>query len=155
MIVELVRDSVIGQLLRLTFSPRCLRYPDERRSQAITSDCQRISHASTDSSGTDDTLAFKSESKVKEVTVIPLEPYPVTDVSAPALRELRDIDAVDPKDWPTVVKWIVASQICLYTFVVYLGSSIVLASLPFIQLRYEVSVTLSSLTIATYVFGCG
>ncbi|KEQ96326.1 hypothetical protein AUEXF2481DRAFT_633276 [Aureobasidium subglaciale EXF-2481] len=155
MIVELIRDSMIGQLLRLTFSPRCLRYPDERRFQAITSDCQRTSHASTDSSGTDDTLASKSESKVKIITVIPLEPYPVTDVSAPALRGLRHIDAVDPKEWPTVIKWIVAAQICLYTFVVYLGSSIVLASLPFIQLRYEVTVTLSSLTIATYVFGYG
>ncbi|KAI5223693.1 hypothetical protein E4T41_06036 [Aureobasidium subglaciale] len=137
MIVELIRDSMIGQLLRLTFSPRCLRYPDERRFQAITSDCQRTSHASTDSSGTDDTLASKSESKVKIITVIPLEPYPVTDVSAPALRGLRHIDAVDPKEWPTVIKWIVAAQIC------------------FIQLRYEVTVTLSSLTIATYVFGYG
>ncbi|KAI5270964.1 MFS general substrate transporter [Aureobasidium subglaciale] len=89
------------------------------------------------------------------VTVIPLEPYPITYVSALALRELRDVDAVDPREWPTVVKVIVAAQICLYTFVVYLGSSIVLASLPFIQLRYGVSVTLSSLTIATYVFGYG
>ncbi|PYH85722.1 MFS general substrate transporter [Aspergillus uvarum CBS 121591] len=64
-------------------------------------------------------------------------------------------DPANPQNWSSGKKLFVVTQIYLYTFAVYLGSSIYTPSAPEIQTRFDVSATAASLGLALYVLGYG
>lgn len=63
-------------------------------------------------------------------------------------------DSANPQNWSLLKKNLVSFQICLYTFAVYMGSSIYTPSAGAIIEIFGVSATAASLGLALYVLGC-
>lgn len=64
-------------------------------------------------------------------------------------------DPSNPMNWSAKKKIFVATQINLYTLVVYMGSAIYTASTPNVMRIFDVPVSVASLGLALYVFGYG
>ncbi|KAL5000556.1 major facilitator superfamily domain-containing protein [Aspergillus recurvatus] len=64
-------------------------------------------------------------------------------------------DPENPQNWSSAKKAFVSSVICFYSFVVYFGSSITVGAVPEIVEKFGVSIEVSSLALALYVFGYG
>ncbi|EXA28724.1 hypothetical protein BFJ63_vAg16951 [Fusarium oxysporum f. sp. narcissi] len=64
-------------------------------------------------------------------------------------------DPDNPQNWGGFKKGFIAFQICFYSFAVYFGSSIYVGAVPEIVERYGISIEVSSLALALYVFGYG
>ncbi|KAL5044748.1 hypothetical protein BDW71DRAFT_185314 [Aspergillus fruticulosus] len=64
-------------------------------------------------------------------------------------------DPENPQNWSSAKKAFVSLVICFYSFVVYFGSSITVGAVPEIVEKFGVSIEVSSLALALYVFGYG
>ncbi|KAH8688835.1 major facilitator superfamily domain-containing protein [Talaromyces proteolyticus] len=64
-------------------------------------------------------------------------------------------DPDNPQNWSGFKKGFVAFQICIYSFAVYFGSSIYVGAVPEVTEKYDISIEVSSLALALYVFGYG
>ncbi|RDW94179.1 MFS transporter [Aspergillus mulundensis] len=64
-------------------------------------------------------------------------------------------DPENPQNWSPLKKAFVSFVICFYSFVVYFGSSITVGAVPEIVEKFGVSIEVSSLALALYVFGYG
>ncbi|KAL6889102.1 major facilitator superfamily domain-containing protein [Trichoderma evansii] len=64
-------------------------------------------------------------------------------------------DPENPQNWTALRKGFIAFQICIYSFAVYFGSSIYIGAVPEVVERYGISIEVSSLALALYVFGYG
>jgi MFS transporter, DHA1 family, multidrug resistance protein len=64
-------------------------------------------------------------------------------------------DQANPQNWSFGKKLFISIQLCLYTFSVYLGSSLYVAAEPDIMRIYGVSPAAASLGLALYVLGYG
>ncbi|KAH8594646.1 major facilitator superfamily domain-containing protein [Bisporella sp. PMI_857] len=64
-------------------------------------------------------------------------------------------DPENPLNWSIAKRAFVSFQILIYTFAVYMGSSIYAPGIPGIMQRFGVSETAASLGLALYVFGYG
>ena len=64
-------------------------------------------------------------------------------------------DPANPQNWSTGKKLFVTAQICIYTFSVYIGSSLYVASIPDVMRLFHVSEAAASLGLALYVLAYG
>jgi hypothetical protein len=149
MALLIFRDSIAGQLSRWLFRPRCLAYPNEQFGP-LSSTSDQISGPSRDitDESTARTYGLTKHAEIIVSTITPLEALHADESTlAGARASSGDNDPVNPKDWATWKKVVVCAEIwyanvlpadpcsvnhvgSVYTFVVYLGSSIVLASIP-------------------------
>ncbi|KAL4877625.1 MFS general substrate transporter [Aspergillus karnatakaensis] len=64
-------------------------------------------------------------------------------------------DPENPQNWSAGKKNFIAAIICLYSFVVYFGSSISIGATPEVIEKFGVTIEVSSLALAFYVLGYG
>ncbi|KAF2220602.1 major facilitator superfamily domain-containing protein [Elsinoe ampelina] len=72
--------------------------------------------------------------------------------ATPAMTEKT---VTDPREWSQSKRLLVTTIICIYTFVVYLGSTLCLGMYTSFIIRYHVTLMSASLTMALYVAGYG
>ena len=61
---------------------------------------------------------------------------------------------LDPKQWSLLKKTRVVAIIAFYTFAVYAGSAIYIASLELVLYEYMTSIQMALLGLSLYVLGC-
>lgn len=148
MALLIVRESIAGQLSRWLFRPQCLAYPDEQSCPLSSSDQISIPPREITSESTTRTRGLSKHAEIIVSTITPLEILYTNELTSAAIRASNsDNDHLNSKDWATWKKVVVCAEIwyadilpanicsvnsvsSIYTFVVYLGSSIVLASIP-------------------------
>jgi DHA1 family multidrug resistance protein-like MFS transporter len=94
-------------------------------------------------------------------------PFPKEEITDPAIgAELKQhqttlvdwngpSDPSNPQNWPQSHKILVTVLLCVYTFAVYVGSSIYTSSQQTVMDKFDVSHVAASLGIALYVLGYG
>lgn len=159
---KLLRDSILGQTWRLFFRPSFLLYADELELLSVPSPIQLESCSLHPAAFLHAGLSSYASTKDKDVititeTAVTSRTPSITAEHGGAESRVDGLSADDPDcpyNWSSAKKAFVAFQICVYTFAVYIASSICLASLPVIIQEYDVTLTASSLVISFYILGC-
>ena len=179
------RDSAVGQVIRALFHPTSLAYPEELGGFVLPStydDSTKISAGSTPSEmskkeckeqslpehPTDDAEAERLDlhpftSRAESCTTRPCANDETRNEIVPTrTREgvvlvtwYTEDDDENPQQWSTGKKLVVSAQICAYTFSVYIGSSLYVASEPDVMEKFDVSDVAAALGLALYVLAYG
>ncbi|KAK6444853.1 hypothetical protein FP744_10001101 [Trichoderma asperellum] len=99
-------------------------------------------------------VTMQSHSEAQRVESRPIKPTTTSDGTILVDWYTTD-DPENPQNWSALRKGFVAFQICIYSFAVYFGSSIYIGAVPEVVERYGISIEVSSLALALYVFGYG
>jgi DHA1 family multidrug resistance protein-like MFS transporter len=186
---DIIRDSSLGQLIRLLTRNKYLLYAEERPDfvfpTPITEHEQQHpkENVEGDAASTSESISSSESSsdadleKVETAGARDLRPYFSRTSQAEAVGPQKTIsraiqptltsdgtilvdwyatdDADNLMNWSTGKRTFIAVQILLYTFAVYMGSSIYAPSIGGVMEKFGVGETAASLGLALYVFGYG
>ncbi|OAA68561.1 Major facilitator superfamily domain, general substrate transporter [Niveomyces insectorum RCEF 264] len=152
--MDIIRDSAIGSLLRLTDSGRrLLKFPEERdgfRLPQVFLDDSPIRQGNKNAESTygsaDSELAAQGAQELESGAV---------GTQKPTVTWYSDHDPENPHNWPVGKKIWVSVLLAAYSFAAYLGSSIYTPSTAGIEQHFSVSETVASLGLSLFVFGYG
>ncbi|KAJ5673661.1 major facilitator superfamily domain-containing protein [Penicillium longicatenatum] len=173
-----IREAPIGQLVRFLTNNRYLQYPEEKpgfelpepwiqimqgleaskshtenpesRDQRQNSDqSDAISHTSTLQEDCE-----MNAGDLEKIKSIPITPKKTKDGAILVDWYYTD-DAENPHNWSNLKRGLLATIICLYTFVVYTTSAIYTASEQGIMKEFGVSEVVVTLGLSLYVLGYG
>jgi MFS transporter, DHA1 family, multidrug resistance protein len=178
---DILRDSAFGQLARLVSNAEAFKYAEELTEfvlpQAYNDHIPKSEKSSSrESKEGDQTPVVPQEAKPDEEYA--LHPYtsriercstrqsahergsneivPVrTNDGLVLVTWYIEDDNSNPQNWSTSKKLLVSAQICFYTFSVYIGSSLYVASEPQVVEKFGVGDTPAALGLALYVFAYG
>ncbi|KAM0695551.1 hypothetical protein Q7P36_005911 [Cladosporium allicinum] len=145
---NMIRDTLLGQAVRLLTRKRYLLYPDERPDHLSRSD--PVENANR---GSGEMLEAQDG--------VLGEPVNSTNTEIENTDYLSQSNWCDPKDqenprnWTGAYKGFVTLQICVYTFVIYMGSAIYVPSTTGVMYQFGISVEVASLGLSLYVLGYG
>ena len=171
--LDLFRDSPVGQCLRFLTQNRIAAFPEQlpdfKLSEVFALAKESGRTATSDHGGTADTdeTLVASEALERDDP----EKNAATERSANAASMKMDIppikgginliswnsptDPDNPYNWSSIKKDWISLVILLYTFTVYIGSSLYIASVPDIVQIFGVSDVAASLGLSLYVIGYG
>ncbi|KAK4495584.1 hypothetical protein PRZ48_012852 [Zasmidium cellare] len=178
---DIIRDSTIGQLLRLVSTQGKLSYPEENadsrphtagHSPALPldeEDAIDICPCGDPYCVGDQSCEDKKDLEAEPCASVQQEPprSPIRQPSPPSpclptvadainlVTWYNDRDEANPQNWSSVKKFFVAGLIYLYTFVAYTGVSIYVASVEGVMEKFHVNETVASLGLSLYILGCG
>ncbi|KAN0090075.1 MFS general substrate transporter [Hyaloscypha variabilis] len=190
---DMIRDSSLGQLIRLLTRNKYLLYAEERPDfvfpapiteheqqhpkEKVEGDSDSDAASTSESISTSESSSDADLEKVETTVTRGLRPYfsrtsqaeavgpekTVSKAIQPTLTSDGTIlvdwyatdDADNPMNWSTGKRTFIAVQILLYTFAVYIGSSIYAPSIGGVMENFGVGETAASLGLALYVFGYG
>ncbi|KAJ5925815.1 hypothetical protein N7454_007325 [Penicillium verhagenii] len=175
-----IREAPIGQLIRFLSKNKYFQYPEEKpdfklpetwiqmmqsleasknqagnpepkeeRQNSDQSDV--ISHTSTLQEDRETNLNAADLEKVKSIPITPKK----TKDGAILVDWYYTDDAENPHNWSNLKRALLATIICLYTFVVYTTSAIYTASEQGIMKEFGVSEVVVTLGLSLYVLGYG
>ncbi|KAJ5648868.1 major facilitator superfamily domain-containing protein [Penicillium longicatenatum] len=173
-----IREAPIGQLVRFLTNNKYLQYPEEKpgfelpepwiqimqgleaskshtenpesRDQRQNSDqSDAISHTSTLQEDCE-----MNAGDLEKIKSIPITPKKTKDGAILVDWYYTD-DAENPHNWSNLKRGLLATIICLYTFVVYTTSAIYTASEQGIMKEFGVSEVVVTLGLSLYVLGYG
>ncbi|RDW74217.1 hypothetical protein BP5796_07659 [Coleophoma crateriformis] len=156
---DFIRDTTFGQVARYSLGGRIFKFPEERPGFQLPGDHRRTS---------DDAPATNKVIRNCDSSSYPLNSsgrpritaqQPSSGLGVPALASERIIlvdwyssnDPQNPQNWSTLKKSIVYIQVNLYTFTVYMSSSIYTSAETEIMHVFGTSQTVASLGLALYV----
>lgn len=141
---DIIRDSAFGQCLRILSSRRLARYPEEDDSFALPPDYGEprsdSNSSSADIESVDTEVAQEKNGDPTKVTVI---------------GWYSDDDPENPYHWSFGKKLWISILLFVYTFAVYIGSSLYTAGETEITRIFGVSDIVASLGLALYVIAYG
>jgi len=111
-------------------------------------DYARITHKAISESSSTDELPFPAEGTNSVGTELKQNHTLLVDWSGPD-------DPSNPQNWPQSHKILMTVLLCVYTFAVYVGSSLYTSSQQAVMDKFDVSHVEASLGIALYVLGYG
>jgi DHA1 family multidrug resistance protein-like MFS transporter len=179
-----IRDAPFGQLVRLLTKNKYFQYPEEKPDfklpdtwlqllNARTEDGQRgdeketnsqdsnrssepLSRASTQASiqSTQARPEADEHQEIEKTKSIPIAPKKTKDGSILVDWYYTD-DSENPHNWSNRKRALVATIICLYTFVVYTTSAIYTSSTEGVMREFGVSTLVATLGLSLYVLGYG
>ena len=173
-IKEIVRDAPFGQLVRYATRNRFFKYPEELPGFEIPSAYTDVEKLPSHNAGVEGTSARNSTSTTPLPShTLPFSPSrleadlalhttqsnshaiaPVKTADGLILAEwYTTTDPVNPQNWSHGKKAWTAFLICLYTFIVYAGSSIYVSSTLLVMSHFGVGAFKASLGLALYVLG--
>ncbi|RYP11236.1 hypothetical protein DL764_000192 [Monosporascus ibericus] len=173
------RDTAFGQLVRLLSNRRLFRYPDEinpsiwEKSLQTDDSTDRDLNGSTQEDST--TRNCEPEQKKKSArrddiaTPAPRDEKPNgprTDGlgTARLVEDGKDVYLVDwygaddpenPQNWPELWKFLVASQVCILNFVVYIASSLYVPGETGVMEEFGVGEVVATLGLSLFSVGYG
>ncbi|CAI7588587.1 unnamed protein product [Penicillium glandicola] len=176
-----IRDAPFGQLVRFLTNNKYFQYPeekpgfklpdtwlqllnpgDETNEKKIEDSNQRkehgepLSRASTQASlpFTEARLEADELHEIEKVKSIAIIPTKTKDGSILVDWYYTD-DSENPHNWSNRKRALIATIICLYTFVVYTTSAIYTSSTEGVMKQFGVSTLIASLGLSLYVLGYG
>lgn len=187
---DIIRESAMGQLLRLFSIRGVLSYPEESRDFKLPSTynayVDNVEHSSSSSNEGAEKLAKQDDKEADnpddiEVAPTVLHPYTSRDQSLARTQTITSeagvdaeeivptrtndglilvtwycpLDPANPQNWSSGKKLFVTAQICVYTFSVYIGSSLYVASIPDVMELFGVGEVTAALGLALYVLAYG
>ena len=174
--MDLVREAPLGQALRWISRGRFLQYAEERpdfvlpaqytsnlegekTASALNGDLDNISLSKTKSRA--ETLPYSNERfeieqqlSVERTQSLPIAPRTTSDGLVLVDWYTTD-DPDNPQNWSSAKRRFVVFLTCAYTWVVYTGSAIYVASESGVMERFGVGHTAASLPLALYVLAYG
>lgn len=181
--IDIVRDSVVGQLLRLAVRPRALRYPEEVDPDAyrrFISWQEKAPDLSAESSLVQSDAANEGHgdltltAQITRVSRIRSNTTDGSDLEASAATEnsaaLSILDSKraqkvvgwsgsddqdNPQNWSFSKKMFVTIQICYMTFAIYVGAGIYSSAIPGVVKHFHVSQVAATLGLTCFVAGYG
>lgn len=173
---DLVRDAPIGQLLRWLTSNRYLQYAEEVPGFEIPASWTRRSSKDSDSGSSSDNVLASGAGASHAATNSVTQNVDEADETATTWNKQRtsftrceyshdeDAFAVDwygkddpdnPYNWSPNKRHFVTFIICLYTFVVYMSSSVYINSTKGVMERFDVNIVQATIGLSLYVLGYG
>ncbi|KAM5456325.1 hypothetical protein MaudCBS49596_001347 [Microsporum audouinii] len=137
------REAPVGQVCRLIFGPQAAPYPDETKGFVWPQGTATVLQDQGRPSSDPEKAATESQSSLQSDSDSGLVDWSGSD------------DPDNPQNWSTSKKTFTFFQICLLTFTVYGGSSIITPAEPTFVERYGASSQASSLVLSMYVLGYG
>lgn len=166
---DIVRDSTLGYLLHLLSRGRCASYPESQANFELPREylqlCPEIGDSHTadliheavhqNADGRDVSQSGEEEK--------PERPLAGTSPPGSSQKESKDIlvawysdtDPDNPHNWSPLKKGYISGVILLYTFTVYIGSSLYTSSIPAIVDIFDVPQVVASLGLSLFVLGYG
>lgn len=148
---DIIRDSAFGFLVRHISRHNLLQHREDQQDFSLSTvddafapskPQQTSDHSPSSSEYAEDRLSEQHSSPVIQPTHVLVDWYAADD---PA----------NPRNWSFGKKSFIATQICLYTFVVYISSAIYTPGIEEVARIFDVSITVSSLGLSIYVIGYG
>lgn len=177
--MDLLRDSPLGELIRLLTSNQCLLYPEEQPEfsclQIAKDDLSvpsrpKLRRYGTVSHATQSLVDLQApipsglggNARTEHAQVSTLQADQSDDEARPGHRNgiilvdwYDESDTQNPQNWSSWKKSFVTAILWLYTFTVYCASAIYTPSIEGVMDEYGVGNTLSSLGLSLYVLGYG
>ncbi|KAK5049463.1 hypothetical protein LTR84_004392 [Exophiala bonariae] len=187
---DIVRESALGQLLRLFSVRGGLSYPEETQDFKLPStynsdidngeNSSRSSIREPEKTNEQDANEANDSADVEAAPTV-LHPYTSRDQSLARTHTITSADGIEaeeivptrtsdglilvtwycpndpanPQNWSSGKKLFVTAQICIYTFSVYIGSSLYVASIPDVMELFGVGEVTAALGLALYVLAYG
>ncbi|KAJ5174386.1 major facilitator superfamily domain-containing protein [Penicillium canariense] len=128
----------------------------QREPRSHDASSETISRASTQHTlpFTEARLQADEQQEIEKVKSIPIQPKKTKDGAILVDWYYTD-DNENPHNWSNTKRALLATLICLYTFVVYTTSAIYTSSVPGIMQQFGVSDLLATLGLSLYVLGYG
>jgi DHA1 family multidrug resistance protein-like MFS transporter len=176
-----IRDAPFGQLVRFLTKNKYFQYPEEKpdfklpdtwlqllnetannvgdEKKVISPDFNKsepLSRASTQASlpFTEARLEADEQHDIEKIKSIPIAPKKTKDGAILVDWYYTD-DKENPHNWSNRKRALIATLICLYTFVVYTTSAIYTSSTEGIMKEFGVDTLLATLGLSLYVLGYG
>lgn len=177
-----IRDAPFGQLVRYLTKNKYFQYPEEKPDfelpdtwlellndsgasivgdeKVISSDTNHdhgsepLSRASTQASRIEARLQLEEQHEIEKTKSIPIAPKKTKDGAILVDWYYTD-DSDNPHNWTNRKRALIATIICLYTFVVYTTSAIYTSSTEGIMKEFGVDTLLATLGLSLYVLGYG
>ncbi|KIX07376.1 uncharacterized protein Z518_02029 [Rhinocladiella mackenziei CBS 650.93] len=170
------RDAAVGQCLRFLTRSRLAAFPEQSTSFKIpeeySASCPEPSTNHTSESTTDETDADERRSTIGRDQLNNYDPENGEDTNTNGSAGTKsphqnfeedyvlvtwysEQDPDNPQNWSHLKKGWLSFLILLYTFTVYLGSSLYVAAIPDLTEIFNVSQVGASLGLSLYVFGYG
>jgi len=173
-IKEIVRDAPFGQLVRYATRNRFFKYLEELPGFEIPPAYTDVEKLPSHTAGVEGTSTRNSTSTTPPPShTLPFSPsrleadlaLHITQSNSHAIAPIKTVDGLilaewytttdpaNPQNWSQGKKAWTAFLICLYTFIVYAGSSIYVSSTLLVMSRFGVGAFKASLGLALYVLG--
>ncbi|CAG7923226.1 unnamed protein product [Penicillium olsonii] len=177
-----IRDAPFGQLVRYLTKNKYFKYPEEQpdfhlpdawlhllnESSASTIGDEKVSPQDTKDSSeplsrtstqtsltaTDIRLQLEEQHEIEKTKSIPITPKKTKDGAILVDWYYTD-DSENPHNWSNRKRALIATIICLYTFVVYTTSAIYTSSLEGVMKEFGVDTLVATLGLSLYVLGYG
>jgi DHA1 family multidrug resistance protein-like MFS transporter len=161
-----LRETPIGQAIRFATKSSVLQYPEEKSGFKIPDRCAQCMPLEANTiAGTKETAKSSSSDTDIEKTAPPLDSEQDTSNSNPAGSDTSNYITVDwycphhdlanPHNWSWRRKAYVLFAINLYTFTVYMASSIYTPAAPELRRIYGISAVTAALGLGLYIIGYG
>lgn len=176
-----IRDAPLGQIIRALTKNRVFKYPEEYDDFVLPDTYKNLDRLDYKTPATSDTPSVKSQQdepkeEVEDSSEHSVPPEEHNDLEKAATRQSQvgssiaptrtkegfilvgyysEDDPENPQNWALSKKIIASSQLYIYTFCVYLSSSIVTPSFPGIMDQFGVTETEVALLLALYVLFYG
>jgi len=176
-----IRDAPFGQLVRYLTKNKYFQYPEEKpdfelpdtwlqilndtgnhgdekkvNPEDSNHSTEPLSRASTQASlpFTEARLEADEQHEIEKIKSIPIAPKKTKDGAILVDWYYTD-DSENPHNWSNRKRALIATIICLYTFVVYTTSAIYTSSTEGIMKEFGVSTLVATLGLSLYVLGYG
>ncbi|KAF5389030.1 hypothetical protein D9757_005017 [Collybiopsis confluens] len=162
--LDIIRDSTVGQLVNFFSDGRLLPYPEQKPGFVLSAQfVLPNSGASSSLSDSDDAKKSKTfepdEALSREDTFVVGEKEAGTKLDAPSDPRLvgwySNDDQDNPRNWSASKRAFVAVCISLMTFTMYIGSAIYTPSIPGIRDYLNISLPHATLGLTLYILGYG
>ncbi|KAJ4490822.1 major facilitator superfamily domain-containing protein [Lentinula aciculospora] len=158
--VDIIRDSTIGQFINFVSDGKLLPYPEQRPDFVIPPRFLQA-NAPVSSEPIVSTLTDVKAKKEKalatvvEAIVVDDEDQHQTQADVDIVGWYSDDDPDNPKNWSSAKRAFVAFSITFMTFTSYVGSAIYTPSIPGLMANFNSSLPYTTLGLTLYVFGYG
>ncbi|KAJ5725065.1 uncharacterized protein N7483_006422 [Penicillium malachiteum] len=160
-----IREAPIGQLIRYFTKNKYFQYPEEKPGfelpQNMGTDYARARHGRA-SDASSHSLTLNEDELEANHGLENLEKTQSTPITPKKTRDGHILvdwyytdDAENPHNWSNLKRALIATIICLYTFVVYTTSAIYTSSEQGIMERFGVGEVVVTLGLSLYVLGYG
>ncbi|KAM0756248.1 cycloheximide resistance protein [Meredithblackwellia eburnea MCA 4105] len=149
----LFRETAAGQFVRLISRGTLLKYPEEEPNFVVPEKFTVGYKTPPDDTQTlvsSDLEAGSKEGKAQATSAAP-EPKPDHSI----VGWYGDDDPDNPQNWSSLKKGITTAIICLLTFSVYVGSSLITSGFPSLIEEFGIGLEETTVTLSIYVFSYG
>lgn len=157
---DTIRDSAVGQWLRLIVGKQVARYPEEFPDFELPNEYTKERPREKDRIGenvprtVDEMEEGRSQTEVPSDEDAPTESYDMKERTI-LVEWYSDHDPENPHNWSLLKKMCIGLLLLIYTISVYIGSSLYTASEPDVVSIFGVSNTAAALGLSLYVLAYG